>query len=165
MPFTLQDPTSGLFWTSGIFGRVQLGTTPNVYTLEGSYIKNTETGNYVNHHADLLHEGGEPEEFVFGADGTITSQDKAVIAGAFLHIREGEPTKWVKCEEAVDDVPVPRAAALIEEALNASKKCECGCACDGTCEGCACEGCDCPKKEPEAEAEAAREETDVSSPQ
>ena len=55
MPFTLQDPVSGLFWTSGIFGRVQLGTTPKVYTLEGSYIKNTETGNYVNHRAELFH--------------------------------------------------------------------------------------------------------------
>ena len=142
MPFTLQDPVSGLFWTSGIFGRVQLGTTPNVYTLEGSYIKNTETGNYVNHHADLLHEGGEPEEFVFGADGTITSQDKAVIAGAFLHIREGEPTKWVKVEEVEEeDVPVSRASALIEEALNAPKVC--------TCETCTCDPCTCAEPAPD----------------
>jgi hypothetical protein len=149
MPFTLQDPTSGLFWTSGIFGRVQLGTTPNTYVLEGSCIKNTETGNYVNHRAELLHEGGESEEFVFGTDGTITSQGKAVIAGAFLNIREGEPTKWVKVDETeTDDVPVPRASALIEEALNASKVCEC--------ETCECDPCEC---------EAAREETDVSSPQ
>lgn len=145
MPFTLQDPTSGLFWTSGIFGRVQLGPTPNVYTLEGSFIKNIETDNYVNHRADLLHEGSEPEEFAFHEDGTITSQGKGVIASQFVHIMDGEPTKWVKAEEA-DDVPVSRANALIEEALNASKKkCECGCACDGTCEGCACEECDCPK--------------------
>ena len=149
MPFTLQDPVSGLFWTSGIFGRVQLGTTPNVYTLEGSYIKNTETGNYVNHRADLLHEGGESEEFVFGADGTITSQGKAVIASQFVHIMGGEPTKWIKVDE-VDDVPVSRASALIEEALNASseKKCDC--------ETCECDPCECA-----AEAEAAREETDA----
>jgi hypothetical protein len=126
MPFTLQDPSSGLFWTSGIFGRVQLGTTPNTYVLEGSYIKNTETGNYVNHRADLLHEGDEPEEFLFSADGTITSQDKAVISGSFLHLMGGEPTRWVKVEN--DDVPISRATALIEEALNASsKKCECEC--------------------------------------
>ena len=169
MPFTLQDPVSGLFWTSGIFGRVQLGTTPNTYVLEGSYIKNTETGNYVNHRADLLHEGGEPEEFIFSADGTITSQDKAVIAGAFLHIREGEPTKWVKVDEAeTDDVPVSRASALIEEALNAtSKKCGCECGCEGGCTGCACEGCECPKPteaEPEAEPEAAQEDA-VETPQ
>jgi hypothetical protein len=146
MPFTLQDPSSGLFWTSGIFGRVQLGTTPNTYVLEGSYIKNTETGNYVNHRADLLHEGGEPEEFVFAEDGTITSQDKAVISGSFLHLMGGEPTQWVKAEEAEDDVPVPRATALIEEALNASKKtCEC--------ETCECDPCECVE-------EAAQEDTD-----
>ena len=147
MPFTLQDPVSGLFWTSGIFGRVQLGTTPNTYVLEGSYIKNTETGNYVNHRADLLHEGGEPEEFIFSADGTITSQDKAVIASQFVHIGVSSGTPWVKVDEAeTDDVPVSRASALIEEALNASKK---------TCE---CDPCECA-------TEAAREETDVSSPQ
>jgi hypothetical protein len=146
MPFTLQDPVSGLFWTSGIFGRVQLGTTPNVYTLEGSYIKNVETGNYVNHVADLLHEGGASEEFVFGEDGTITSQDKAVIAGNFVHIMGGEPTRWVKVDETeTDDVPVSRASALLEEALNASKTCEC------ECDPCTCETCDCPKPVSSAE--------------
>jgi len=161
MPFTLQDPTSGLFWTSGIFGRVQLGTTPNVYTLEGSYIKNTETGNYVNHVADLLHEGSEPEEFVFGEDGTIASQGKAVTPGSFLHLGVSSGTPWIKVDEAeTDDVPVPRASALIEEALNASKKCGCECGCEAGCEGCACEECECPKPEPAPEAEPeAREET------
>jgi hypothetical protein len=149
MPFTLQDPASGLFWTSGIFGRVQLGTTPNVYTLEGSYIKNTETGNYVNHRADLLHEGGEPEEFEFNEDGTITSQDKAVIASQFVHIGVSSGTPWVKVVDETDDVPVPRASALIEEALNASsgKKCEC--------DPCECDPCECAA---EAEPEAAQEE-------
>jgi len=146
MPFTLQDPATGLFWTSGIFGRVQLGTTPNVYTLEGSYIKNTETGNYVNHRADLLHEGGEAEEFLFGEDGTITSQDKAVIAAQFVHIMGGEPTKWVKVDEAEDDVPVPRATALLEEALNASKTCEC--------EKCECDPCECAAEPAPVEPEA-----------
>jgi hypothetical protein len=157
MPFTLQDPASGLFWTSGIFGRVQLGTTPNVYTLEGSYIKNTETGNYVNHRADLLHEGGEPEEFVFTEDGTITSQDKAVIAGNFVHVGSSSGTSWVKVDE-VDDVPISRASALIEEALNATTKtCECDC------EKCECDPCTCLAKEPEPETEPAQEETIVSS--
>ena len=141
MPFTLQDPSSGLFWTSGIFGRVQLGTTPNVYTLEGSYIKNTETGNYVNHRMDLLHEGSEPEEFVFGEDGTFTSQDKADIAAQFVHIGVSSGTPWVKVDEAEDDVPVPRATALLEEALNASKTCECAC------DPCTCETCECPNPE------------------
>lgn len=142
MPFTLQDPTTGLFWSSGIFGRVQLAPTPNTYVSEGSYIKNTDTGNYVNHRSDLLHEGGEPEEFVFGADGTITSQGKDVIASQFVHIMGGEPTKWVKADEGEDDVPVPRATALLEEALNASKKCEC--------ETCECDPCECDVAEPVA---------------
>ena len=153
MPFTLQDPASGLFWTSGIFGRVQLGPTANSYVLEGKFIKNVDTGSYVNHISDLLHEGGEPEEFVFETDGSITSQGKAVIASQFVHIREGEPTRWVKVEEANDDVPVNRASALIEEALNASKTCGCDCGCEGGCEGCECTECDCHKPEPEAEEE------------
>jgi len=98
---------------------------------------------------DLLHEGGEPEEFVFGADGTITSQDKAVIAAQFVHVMGGEPTKWVKVDEAEDDdVPVPRATALLEEALNASKKCEC--------EKCECDPCECAA-EPDTEPEAVQE--------
>jgi len=147
MPFTLQDPTSGLFWTSGLFGRVQLGTTPNTYILEGSYIKNVETGNYVNHRGDLLHEGGGLEEFVFAEDGTITSQDKVVISGNFVHLGSSSGTPWVKVDEAEDDVPVPRASALIEEALNASKKCDC--------ETCECDPCEC----------ATGEETLVSSSQ
>jgi hypothetical protein len=151
MSFRIQDPVSGLFWSSGIFGRVQLGSTPNVYTLEGSYIKNVETGNYVNHRADLLHEGGEPEEFVFCEDGVITSQDKAVIAAQFVHIMSGEPTRWVKVVEDEDDVPVPRATALIEEALNASKKCEC------ECDPCECEECNCPKPVEEKQSDAPEE--------
>jgi hypothetical protein len=118
MPFTLQDPASGLFWSSGIFGRVQLWTTPNTYVLEGAYIKNTETGNYVTIRCDLLHEGGDADEFVFNEDGTITSQGKAVIAGNFVHIGEGEPTMWVKVDEVV---PVPRASALVAEALKNTK--------------------------------------------
>jgi hypothetical protein len=157
MPFTLQDPTSGLFWTSGIFGRVQLGTTPNTYVLEGSYIKNVETGNYVNHRADLLHEGGESEEFVFEADGTITTQGKSVTASQFVHVMDGEATKWIKTEDEESEVPVPRASALIEEALNASKACGCECGCAAGCDGCECKDCGCPKPEPEAE-----EETSVS---
>ena len=154
MSFTIQDPESGLFWTSGIFGRVQLGTTPNVYTLEGSYIKNVNSGNYVNHVADLLHEGPVPDEFVFGADGVISTQGKTVTAGGFLHVMDGEDTKWVKVGAAAapikeeEDVPVTRGAALIEEALNATK--ECGCKCGADCE---CEDCECEAEEEEEEEE------------
>ena len=159
MPFTIQDPASGLFWTTGIFGRVQLGATPNVYALEGSFIKNIETGNYVNHRAELLHEGGDAEPFVFELDGSITSQGKAVIASTFVHIMAGEATKWVKTDE-VEEVPVPRATALIEEALNATRKCGCECSCEAGCVGCDCENCDCPKLEAESESEAEPETED-----
>jgi hypothetical protein len=109
MAFTLQHPESGLFWTSGIFGRVQLGSVPNTYTLEGSYIKNTNTGLYVNHRAEILHEGSDPEEFMFGDDGVISSKGKTIGAGQFLILGTG-PTAWVK-------VPVSRAASLLQEAL------------------------------------------------
>jgi hypothetical protein len=146
MSFTIQHPESGLFWTSGIFGRVQLGATPNVYTLEGPYIKNVNSGNYVNHVADILHEGGVPDEFVFGDDGVLCTQGKTVTSGAFLHLLEGEPTKWVKVEEAAsveEDVPVTRAAALIEEALNATKECGEVCKCGAECE---CENCECSEE-------------------
>jgi hypothetical protein len=123
MSFTIQHPESGLFWTSGIFGRIQLGPEPNVYVLEGSFIKNVNTGNYVNHVADIVHEGGAPEEFVFGADGTISSQGKVVSAGAWLHLGGVESTAWVRVLEE-EDVPVARSAALIEEALKSASEFE-----------------------------------------
>lgn len=137
MPFTLQHPDSGLFWTTGIFGRVQLGTVPNIYTLEGDYIKNVNTGNYVNHVSDILHEGGAPDAFVLSDNGVISSQGKAITSGTFLHFGNGEPTQWIKVDE-VEDVPVTRSAALIEEALNASLKRECECGPECQCENCTC---------------------------
>lgn len=149
MSFRIQDPESGLYWSSGIFGRVVLGSTPNTYVQEGAYIRNAETGNYVNHVADILHEGSAPDEFVFEADGSISTYGKGIVAGTFLHIREGEPSKWTKIEDVKDDVPVSRASALIEEALNASTtKCGCECGCESDCKGCDCEDCECPKAEP-----------------
>ena len=112
MTFTLQHPDADLYWTTGIFGRVQLGTVPNTYALEGSYIKNVKTGMYVNHRAEILHEGGEPEEFSFGEDGVISSQGKTIGAGQFLILGTGA-VAWIKKE----DVPVSRASALMTEAL------------------------------------------------
>ena len=114
MTFTLQHPDAELYWSTGIFGRVQLGPVPNTYVLEGSYIKNAETGMYVNHRCEILHEGGEPEEFAFGEDGVISSEGKTIGAGQFLILGTGA-VAWVKKE----DVPVSRASALIEEALKA----------------------------------------------
>ena len=112
MTFTLQDPDTGLYWTTGIFGRVQLGPVPNTYVLEGSYIKNVKTGMYVNHRCEILHEGGESEEFSFGEDGVISSEGKTIGAGHFLILGTGA-VAWIKKE----DVPVSRASALITEAL------------------------------------------------
>lgn len=109
MAFTLQHPDSGLFWTSGIFGRVQLGSEPSTYTLEGSYIKNTATGMYVNHRMDIIHEGGDPEEFVFGEDGVISSEGKTIGAGQFLVLGSGA-VPWIKTS-------VSRSSALLQEAL------------------------------------------------
>ena len=114
MTFTLKHPDAELYWSTGIFGRVQLGPVPNTYVLEGSYIKNAETGMYVNHRCEILHEGGEPEEFAFGEDGVISSEGKTIGAGQFLILGTGA-VAWVKKE----DVPVSRASALIEEALKA----------------------------------------------
>ena len=109
MAFTLQHPESGLFWTTGIFSRVQLGAVPNTYTLEGSYIKNMATGLYVNHRAEILHEGEEPAEFTFGEDGVISSDGKTIGAGQFLILGTGA-TAWVK-------TAVSRSSALLQEAL------------------------------------------------
>jgi hypothetical protein len=114
MTFTLQHPDADLYWSTGIFSRVQLGPVPNTYVLEGSYIKNAETGMYVNHRCEILHEGGEPEEFAFGEDGVISSEGKTIGAGQFLILGTGA-VAWVKKE----DVPVSRASALIVEALKA----------------------------------------------
>ena len=47
--------------------------------------------------------------------------------------------------DGAEDVPVSRAAALIEEALNAKAAgCACGCGCGPDCTGCDCD-CGCPK--------------------
>jgi len=112
MTFTLQHPDLGLYWSTGIFNRVQLGTVPSTYVLEGSYIKNVATGMYVNHRSEILHEGVEPKEFSFGTDGVISSEGKTIGAGQFLILGTGA-VAWIKKEDAA----VSRASALIEEAL------------------------------------------------
>lgn len=119
MAFTLQHPESGLFWTSGIFGRVELGAIPNVYVTEGNYIKNVDTGSYVHHAMDLLHEGRGEEEFTF-ENGIISTNSKTVgNTGKWVTLGES-PVQWIKNVQK-EDVPVARSAALIEEALNAPK--------------------------------------------
>ena len=112
MTFTLQHPDAGLYWSTGIFNRVQLGTVPSTYVLEGSYIKNVKTGMYVTHRCKILHEGGEPAEFSFGEDGVISSEGNTIGSGQFLILGTGA-VAWIKKE----DVPVSRASALMTEAL------------------------------------------------
>lgn len=59
----------------------------------------------------------------------------------------------VEVPEEDDDVPVSRASALIEEALNAkASSCGCECGCGPDCQGCECE-CGCPKAPVEAPVE------------
>ena len=60
-----------------------------------------------------------------------------------------------------EDVPVNRAAALIEEALNAKAAgCGCDCGCGPDCSGCECD-CGCPKPVEEEEAPVEEEEAPV----
>ena len=68
----------------------------------------------------------------------------------------GAATSWMIVREVPaevpaeeeEDVPVSRASALIEEALNARATCGCECGCGPDCQGCECE-CGCPKAAPE----------------
>lgn len=106
MSFTIKHPDADLYWSNGIFGRVQLGTVPNVYMIEGRYIKNTATGNYVNHSWKILHEGGTPDEFEMGPGG-ISTNGQFVGSGQFLTLGD-DAVRWVR-------VPVSRAASLIAE--------------------------------------------------
>ena len=119
MTFTLQHPDSGLYWSRGIFGRVELGAIPNVYVTEGNYIKNMITGSYVHHAMDLLHEGRGEEEFTF-ENGIISTNSKTVgNTGKWVTLGDS-PVQWIMNVQK-EDVPVARSAALIEEALNAPK--------------------------------------------
>jgi hypothetical protein len=64
-----------------------------------------------------------------------------------------------------EDVPVNRAAALIEEALNAkAKSCDCQCGCGPDCQGCDCD-CGCPKKAEPEEAEPEEAEPEEAEPE
>jgi len=107
MAFTIKHPTSDLFWSSGLFGRIQLGNIPNIYTFDGSFIKNTKTNNYVNHRFNILHEDGIQQEFSMNDDGSIGFEDQFVGDGQFLSI-SSQPFYWVK-------TPITRGSALLEQ--------------------------------------------------
>jgi hypothetical protein len=138
MPFIIQDPESGLYWSKGLFGRVFLSVHADEYDFDGTYIKNYNTRGYLTNRFNVLHEGGGLSEFSFKDDGTILCDGLYVCNGTWVGVSPDVKTQWIKTD-VVEDVPVSRSAALIEAALNA--KCDC------KCEDCDCSDCQCPKDE------------------
>jgi hypothetical protein len=130
------------------------------------HIRNVDTGLYVRHSYWVLYEEplGQPEydfKWTIEDSGLICNDYDgvyyAVPDGEYLKIQKEDMFGWtiinensaevpaeVPAEEEEDDVPVSRASALIEEALNASASCGCDCGCGPDCQGCECE-CGCPK--------------------
>jgi len=107
------------------------GRSGDYILIDGKFIQNKDTGLYLRHVRDLEVEEG----------GVFNSGD-----GDFMwQVKGGKVVSYhdVVCAGDVEeeDVPVNRAAALIEAALNA-KAAGCGCGCDC---GPDCTGCDCPK--------------------
>ena len=125
------------------------------YTLiDGKFIQNKDTGLYLRHVRDLeVEEGGVfnsgDGDFMWQVKGgKVVSYHEVVCAGDVEGVTEEE------------DVPVNRAAALIEEALNAKASgCGCDCGCAPDCTGCDCD-CGCPKA-PVEEDEAPVEEDEA----
>jgi hypothetical protein len=129
---------------------------PGDYELiDGKFIQNTGTGRYLRHIRDSFVEesggfnSGDADFHWQIKDGKVLSYHGVVYAGDV----EGEVD---------EDVPVNRAAALIEAALNAKAAgCGCDCGCGPDCAGCACDcGCLKPVEETPVE-ETPVEETPV----
>lgn len=120
---------------------------PGDYELiDGKFIQNTGTGRYLRHIRDSVVEesggfnSGDADFHWQIKDGKVLSYHGVVYAGDV----EGEVD---------EDVPVNRAAALIEAALNAKAAgCGCDCGCGPDCSGCACD-CGCLKSVDEAVVE------------
>jgi len=159
MPFTIKHPATDLYWTPTSDSLIHLSPDGAEYEIdELGHIQNLETGLYVRHRGYIIREDplGTPAydfEWTIEDSGRIYNK----LDGGYYVVQDGNFLKIVKTNDAPcwsmnsenkEDVPVSRAAALIEEALNASKKCGCECGCEAGCEGCACEGCDCPKPTP-----------------
>jgi len=116
MPFSIQHPESGLFWNTDADSKLVLASTGAKYEHVGQMLQNVDSGLYV--YASPLEERGMHGALVLfewdiQEDGTITSpyiEDALAPLGS---------SKWVVVEKDGGDVPVSRASALIEEALNA----------------------------------------------
>jgi len=104
----------------------------------GKYLVDVETSEYLQyngtefvHGADTPAPAGSIDLLLFRDGKVVKFEDPSVVLGGG--------------EDEEDDVPVNRASALIEEALNAKATgCGCGCGCGPDCTGCECE-CGCPK--------------------
>jgi len=113
----------------------------------GKYLVDVETNEYLQYNGtEFVHSVYTPApagsiDLLLFLDGKVVKfEDPSVVLGG------GE-----QVEEEEDDVPVNRAAALIEEALNAKAAgCGCDCGCGADCTGCECD-CGCPKTAPVVE--------------
>jgi hypothetical protein len=169
MAFKIQQPGTGLFWASG-GDRIRLTNEGSTYEIDSKgRIRDVSTGMYIRHHYFILMDALEVEHPEYDFEWTIENSGRiynkydgghyVIPDGNSLRITPvgGAVTTWVIVREVPvevpvevptepeeDDVPVSRASALIEEALNASASCGCECGCGPDCQGCECE-CGCPK--------------------
>ena len=104
--------------------------------VDEKWIFNDDSKLYLRNFADALKE----DSLVNKEDGDfwwVKSDD------GYVNVVNGNLT--VQIEDDSEDVPVNRASALIEAALNAkAKSCGCECGCGPDCTGCECD-CGCPK--------------------
>jgi len=159
MSFKIQEKGSGFFWASG-GDRIRLASEGSTYEIDSEgHIRNVDNGLYVRHSYWILSEvelaPSEDNDFkwVVSDSGLIESHYDGVWCvtpeNDFFKLKKGDVFYWNIIKEVADeDVPVSRASALIEEALNAkAASCGCECGCGPNCEGCECE-CGCPKALP-----------------
>ena len=178
MAFKIQQPGTGLFWASG-GDRIRLASEGSTYEIDPEgHIRDVSTGTYIRHHYFILVDALEVEYPEYDFEWTIEDSGRIYneYGGGHYVIPDGDSlritpvggiaTQWVIVRdvpvevpvevpaevpvEEEDDVPVSRASALIEEALNAkASSCGCECGCGPDCQGCECE-CGCPKAPVEA---------------
>jgi hypothetical protein len=162
MSFKIQQPATGLYWTVDTENNVCLGSESSLYEKDDSgHIRNMNTGLYIRHNYWVLKESelDGPEydfEWTIEDSGRISTKFDggyyvAPDGNTLKIIKDGFIPTWKVIPEVdvpvEEDVPVSRASALIEEALNAKAAnpgCGCECGCGPDCQGCACE-CGCPK--------------------
>ena len=184
MAFKIQQPGTGLFWASG-GDRIRLASEGSNYEVDSAgHIRNVDTGTYIRHSYWILMDVESLGSPGYDFEWTIEESGRIYNAydGGHYVVPDGDSLRiipvggavisWVivpevpaevPAEPEEDDVPVLRASALIEEALNAkaasisdasglveSSSCGCECGCGPDCQGCECE-CGCPKAPTESE--------------